>query len=278
MQEAGGSLVNIGEILTGFATQAIGYLPKIVLAVVVLWIGFKIIAMIMKFVNKALDARGIDPSIKGFLSSIISILFKIALFIAVASTLGIDTTSFVAILGGASLAVGLALQGNLANFAGGVMILLFKPFQVGEYIKAQGMEGFVRDISIFVTKLETHDGETHFIPNGKLSSENITNVSKHGKIRVHIPGAITHQADIDTARAAVLRSVAGVSGVLSDPAPDFVITELAADGIKFESRVWCDPMDVPGVTVNCNEAVKKSLDAAGITVPILADVFKKMAS
>ena len=153
------------------------------------------------------------------------------------------------------------------------MVLLFKPYEVGDYIKAQGQEGFVRDISIFVTKLVTHDGETHFIPNGKLSSENITNVSRHGKIRVHISGAITYDSDIDAARSAVLAGLSTHPKVYKDPAPDFVVTELGSNGVKFESRVWCDPLDVPGVTVTCNEIVKKSIDKAGISIPILTDLF-----
>ena len=206
----------------------------------------------------------------------VSWALKILLVLAILANLGIETTSFAAVIAAAGLAVGLALQGNLSNFAGGVMVLLFKPYKVGDYIKAQGVEGFVREILIFVTKIETHDGETHFIPNGKLSSENITNVSRFGKIRVHIPGAITHQADIDAARSSVLSALQSHPKVMSDPAPDFVITELSAEGIKFTARVWCDPMDVPGVTVDCNELAKKALDKAGVKVPILPEIFQAL--
>jgi len=275
MNEAVGNLGNIGGLLMGFAQQALNYLPRVILALVVLWIGFRVIGWIVGLITKQMNARNMDPSLTGFLSSIISILFKAALFIAVASTLGVETTSFVAMLGAAGLAVGLALQGNLANFAGGVMILLFKPFQVNDYIKAQGVEGFVKDISIFVTKLETHDGETHYVPNGGLSSNNITNVAQHGKIRVHIPGMITYDSNIDTARSAILAAVGKHPLVMSDPAPSMIVSELGQTGVQLMTRVWCTPGDVPAVTGDCNEIVKKTIDAAGLKVPVLQDILLK---
>ncbi len=271
MNEVSSGLFNIGDILSGFLGQALAYLPRIILALVVLWIGFRVINWIVGMINKQITARDIDPSLAGFLGSIMNIVMKAALFIAVASTLGVETTSFVAILGAAGLAVGLALQGNLANFAGGVMILLFKPYQVGDYIQAQGLEGFVREISIFVTRLETHDGETHFVPNGALSGGNITNVAKHGKIRIHVPSTITYDSDIDTARSAILNVVGNHPQVMNDPAPDVIVAEMGNIGVKLITRVWSEPGNVPGVTAATTETVKKALTAAGIKAAIMPD-------
>ncbi len=271
------SLVNIGQLLNNFLQQAISYAPRILLALIVLWIGFRIIKWVVKLLDRFFESKDYDRSLRSFLSSLVSIILKITLLIAVASTLGIATTSFVAILGAASLAIGLALQGSLANFAGGVMILLFKPFQVDDYVKVGNLEGFVKDINIFVTRLVTPDGITHYIPNGPLSNGNISNYSREGKVRLHIPIGIAYDADIEYARKVLLNAANNHKLVLNQPAPAVIVTELADSSVNLDLMVWCHPLNQPGVTADMKEAAKNALDSANIEIPFPQQVLHNIA-
>ncbi len=259
--------MNVENLIQTIQQNAIPYLGKVLLALVILFIGFRVIKWVTKLITRTMERQDYDPSLRSFLSSLLSVTLKIALFIAVASTLGIKTTSFIALLGAAGLAVGMALQGSLANFAGGVMILLFKPFKLDDYIRAQGAEGFVRDIQIFTTKLVTPDDVTIYVPNGPLASGNIENVSQQGKIRVSIPVGIAYDADIQDARNKLLNAVFSHEKVMQEPLPDVIVTELADSSVNLAVRVWCHPSDVPAVTADLTEKVKTTLDAAGIEIP-----------
>ena len=247
--------------------QVIVYLPKLLLAVVVLYFGLWVIRGLKVGLNKVLDKRSVDESLKDFCINLVSILSKVALAIAVIDMLGVKTTSFVAILGAAGLAVGLALQGSLANFAGGALILLFKPFKVGDYIIAQGEEGTVQKIDIFNTWLNKLDNRRVILPNGPLASGIIVNVTAEEVRRVDIAIGVSYGSDIDQVRKVVLGVVENDSRILKDPAPFLGLTEMADSSVNFTFRVWCKCADYWDVYFQTNEAVKKALDREKIEIP-----------
>jgi len=257
----------VGRAIKTYLDMAIAYAPKIIIAFILLWIGFGIINWIVKSLNNALNKQSYDSTVTRFFSSLINILMKAALFIAVASMLGINTTSFIAILGAAGLAIGLALQGNLSNFAAGFILVLFKPFKAGDYVKINGVEGFVEEVSIFSSKIITPDRITHFVPNASITSGNITNVSQQGVVRLHIPVGISYDADIDEARATLLKMAKQNPLVVNEPAPSIIITGLGDSSVDLEVLVWCNPLEKPRVMTAMFEGVKKSLDAANIEIP-----------
>jgi len=234
---------------------------------VVLIIGWWVIGLIAKALSKILDKTKFDRTLKGVVKSAIGILLKVALLLAVLGTIGIKTTSFVAILGGLSIAAGLALQGSLANLGGSILILFFRPFIVDDYIKAQGEEGFVTEISLFTTTLETPDKVTVFLPNGALAGGNITNVTRNGIIRLHLACGIGYGEDIKAARSVLLEVMHHHPKVLSSPAPEVAVTNLGDSSVDLTLRPWCKPSDAPAVTVEIIEAAKIALDKANIDIP-----------
>jgi small conductance mechanosensitive channel len=200
-----------------------------------------------------------------FLSSLLGWGLKILLFISVIQMLGVATTSFVAVIGAAGLAVGLALQGTLANFAGGVLILLFRPYKVGDVIEAQGHAGEVREIQIFTTVLLTVDNRTVIIPNGAMANGNIVNNTEQGRIRVDLPMLVNDHVDVPRVRAVLLDAAKGHPLVLADPAPTVVITGLTVNGTQLSVRPWCAPQDFWTVS---GEVVERCLEALqGAKVP-----------
>ena len=256
------------EIYTEKAVELImAYGPKLLLAIVVLLIGLWIIKLVVKAFRKAMDKGGMDVSLQGFLAGLVSILLKALLFISVASMIGIATTSFIAILGAAGLAIGLALQGSLANFAGGVLILLFKPFKVGDFINAQGHAGTVEAIKIFFTTLKTPDNKTIIIPNGGLSNSSIVNFSTEARRRVDMTFGIGYADDIQKAKGILNRLIQTDTRILKDPEPAVVVSELADSSVNFTVRAWCDAADYWGIFFDMQEKVKGAFDREGVTIP-----------
>jgi len=241
--------------------------PKILLAIVVLVVGLFIIKKISSLMKKVMEKRNMDPSLRGFLTTMVSILMKALLLVSVADMLGIETTSFVAILGAAGLAIGLALQGTLANFAGGVLILIFKPFKVGDLVEAQGHTGHVKEIQIFITILTTPESKTVIIPNGVLSNGNITNYTSEGKIRVDLTMGIAYEANIKEARTALVTAMQNHPKVLEDPAPFVGVAELGDSSVNLAVRPHCRPEDYWDVYFDIYEAGKNALDKANISIP-----------
>ncbi|MGB0839192.1 MAG: mechanosensitive ion channel family protein [Chitinophagales bacterium] len=241
--------------------------PGILGAILVLIIGWWIIGAIARSIGKALDRSGIDPTVKSVVMSAVNILLKIMLLLAAASTMGIQTTSFVAVLGAVGLAAGFALQGSLANLAGGILITLFRPFKIGDYIKAQGVEGFVKDLQLLVTVIETPDMATHYLPNGALANGNITNASEQGTARLHIPVGIGYGENIQNARNVLVDVMKKHPLVLNNPAPSVAVVNLGGSSVDLDLRPWCNAGDVPGVTVEVLEAAKIALDKANIDIP-----------
>ena len=254
---------------TNIWNNVIDYAPKVLLALVTLWIGLKIIGWIAKILNRQFKARNIDESLRPFLVNLLSWTLKVMVFISVASIIGIQTTSFVAILGAAGLAVGLALQGTLANFAGGVLIMIFKPFSVGHLIEAQGELGVVSEIQIFTTILSSPDNKKIIIPNGILSNGNITNYTELGKIRVDLSVGIAYEENIDKAKAVLLEVMQRHHLVMDDPAPFVGVEALADSSVNLAVRPHCHPKDYWDVYFEVLELCKKALDDNKITIPFL---------
>lgn len=276
-QEGGDTLVvdlskadsTVGFDPAQFDFKAIGmeYGIPLIKAVIVLIIGLFVIKLLSKGFKSMLGKRAMDASLQSFLASMASMLLKILLVISVLGMLGIEMTSFIAILAAAGLAVGMALSGTLQNFAGGVMLLIFKPFKVGDKVSAQGHTGVVKDIQIFVTTLLDAESKTIILPNGPLSNGDITNYTTEGLIRVDLTIGIGYRENIKKARTALIQVMESHPKVLKDPAPFVGVAELADSSVNLAVRPHCNPDDYWEVYFDIYEQGKEALDSAGIEIP-----------
>lgn len=243
------------------------YALKIILALVILIIGLWLTKKIVKISQKLMEKKGVDITLQKFLGDLLTWALKILVFITAISQVGVETTSFVAILGAAGLAVGLALQGSLANFAGGALIMIFKPFKVGDLIEAQGEIGVVKEIQIFVTKIISPGNKLVIVPNGILSNGNIKNYTELGMLRVDLTFGVSYDADIKKTKEVLMEVLTSNSKVLKDPAPSVNVSELADSSVNFAVRPWATPADYWDVYFSTIEATKYALDKAGIEIP-----------
>ena len=241
--------------------------PKLVGAILALVVGLYVANLIAGTVSKQMEKRDFDPSLKPFLKSLISTLLKVLVVVSVLGMVGIEMTSFIAILGAAGLAVGMALSGTLQNFAGGVMILIFKPFKVGDYIEAQGYAGTVKAIQIFNTILKTPDNKTIIIPNGGLSTSSMVNYSTEPTRRVDWIFGIAYGDDVDLARNTLRELLAGHEKVLTDPPVFIEVAELADSSVNFTVRAWVNSADYWAVFFYMQENVYKKFDEVGLNIP-----------
>ena len=256
------------EKYTEMATDIImQYGPKLIAAVLVWIIGGMIVSAITNGFGRMMDKKDTDPSLRPFLKSLVGSLLKVMLAITVLGMLGIEMTSFIAILGAAGLAVGMALSGTLQNFAGGVMILIFKPFKVGDVITAQGYTGSVSEIQIFNTILKTPDNKTIIIPNGGLSTGSMVNFSTEATRRVDWTIGIGYGDDVDKAKEVINKMISADSRIKQDPAPFIAVSELADSSVNFAVRAWVDAGDYWGVYFDMNENVYKTFDKEGLNIP-----------
>ena len=255
------------EILQWLIDLAVTYGLKLLGAIIVLLIGLWVIKAIMKGIRKRFDKKEMDPSLKPFLLSMISVLLKIMLVISVLTMVGIEMTSFIAILGAAGLAVGLALSGTLQNFAGGVIILIFKPFKVGDVIDAQGYVGAVNQIQIFITVLLTPDNKTVIIPNGPLSTGALVNFSVQPTRRVDWSFGIAYGDDYDKASAWIVELMEADERILKDPAPFVALGELADSSVNITTRAWVNAADYWGVYFDMHKKFYNGADAKGFSIP-----------
>jgi len=243
------------------------YGPKLVGAILVWIIGSIVIKFLGKAFVRVLDKKNIDPSLKPFLSGIISALLKTMLVISVLGMLGVEMTSFVAILGAAGLAVGMALSGTLQNFAGGVMILIFKPYKVGDVIEAQGYIGSVSEIQIFNTILKTPDNKTIIIPNGGLSTGSMVNYSTEPQRRVDWTFGIGYGDDVTKAKDVLNKLLDEDTRILKDPATFIAVSALADSSVNFAVRAWVKAEDYWDVYFNMNEKVYNTFTQEGLNIP-----------
>ena len=263
--ETGGSA--IAELWNVAKDLALEHGPSLLLAILVLFIGLRIIKFLEKSIAKACGKAGFEKELEGFLSNLGGWAMRIVLFIVVAGMFGVETTSFVAIVGAAGLAIGLALQGTLGNFAGGVLILIFKPFKIGDLIQSQGVTGVVKQIQIFNSILLTPENKTVIMPNGAIMNNHIVNFTKEGKIRVDLTIGIGYGANIQNAKNAILETLRKDPRVLQDPAPTVAVGELADSAVNLAVRPWCDPKDYWDVYFDSLESSKLALDKAQIAIP-----------
>lgn len=244
----------------------LAYSGQIVLALITLLVGWWLINTLTSRVGGLLASRHVDHTLRGFVGSLVNIILKILLLVSVASMIGIQTTSFVAAIGAAGLAIGLALQGSLSNFAGGVLILLFRPFKVGDWIEAQGVSGTVDSILIFHTVLRTGDNKRVIVPNGALSNGTITNYSAEPQRKVVFDVGVDYEADLKRAQA-ILLELAQDPRVLRDPAPVAVVSNLGESAITLSLRVWVKNADYWDVMFLFNEKARDALGKHGIGIP-----------
>ena len=250
-------------------------LPNLVTAILLLFAGIYVIRFINKMIRKFFEKKDYDPSLESFLQSLISITLKILLFVLVITQLGVQSSSLVAIIGAAGLAIGLALQGSLSNFAGGVLILLFKPFKVGDFISAQGVDGTVKEISIFTTKLKTFGNQIAIIPNGQLSNNNIINYNAEDTRRDKIDVGIGYGSNIKKAKEILLAICKDRETILKDPAPEVYVGELADSSVNLTLRFWANNPDFWAAHFFVMEEIKSRFDAEGIEIPFPQRVIHK---
>ena len=242
------------------------YSGKLTLALITMLIGWWLISKLINSVGRLLNLRQVDRALSSFICSLVGLVLKVLLLVSVASMVGVETTSFIAVIGAAGLAIGLALQGSLANFAGGVLIMFFRPFRAGDWIEAQGVSGSVDSIQIFHTTLKTADNKVVIVPNGSLSNGHITNYSRESTRRVDINLGIDYSSDIKQARE-VLLDIAKDPRVRQDPAPVVFVTGLGDSAINLSLRIWVATPDFWPVTFAFTEQAKERLSEAGIGIP-----------
>ncbi len=255
----------ISELTSMAVGMLMSYLPQLLLAIVTLVIGLWLINRFVATIDKKLTAR--DPTLGRFATGVVSMLLKVVLLISVASMVGIATTSFIAVLGAAGLAVGLALQGSLANFAGGVLILIFKPFKVGDIIEAQGFLGTVKEIQILYTVVDTFDNRQVVMPNASLSNASLTNYSAYENRRVDMTIGISYGDDIQKAREVIQKTLATDERILQDPAPMIVVGDLGESSVDLKVRIWAHGDVLWFCYWDMLEKIKVAFDENGITIP-----------
>lgn len=255
------------EIIEEIISSAIQLGLKILLALVIYWVGKFIIDNLYRFVQKALSRKKIDQSVNTFVLSLVRVVLMLLLIVMIIGVLGINTSSFVALFASAGVAIGMALSGTLQNFAGGVMILLFKPYKVGDFIEAQGVSGTVREIQIFNTLLATTDNKTIIIPNGKLSNETVTNYTQAGTRRVEWVFGISYGDDYQKAKELLDVYIAEDKRILSTPAPMVALSCLADSSVQITARAWVQASDYWSVLYDMNERVYSEFGKYGLSFP-----------
>ncbi|WP_430906659.1 mechanosensitive ion channel family protein [Maribacter sp. 2-571] len=242
-------------------------LPNLIMAMVIFIVGLWIVRFINRMVRRFFEKKDYDPTLESFLQSFIGAALKIILFILVVTQLGVKSSSLVAIIGAAGLAIGLALQGSLSNFAGGVLILVFKPFKVGDWISAQGVDGTVKEITIFTTKLNTFGNQLAIIPNGQLSNNNIINYNFESTRRNKIDVGIGYGSNIKTAKELLLDICASHSGILKEPVPEVYVGALGDSSVNLTLRFWAKNEDYWAAHFYVMEQLKYRFDENDIEIP-----------
>jgi small conductance mechanosensitive channel len=259
--------MNLDNLIDQIGAKVVEYGPKLIGAIVVWIIGSMIIKALVKAFNKRLDKKDTDPTLKPFLKSMISVLLKTLLIISVLSMLGVEMTSFIAILGAAGLAVGLALSGTLQNFAGGVIILLFKPFKIGDFIEAQGHTGTVKEIQIFNTIMNTLDNRTVILPNGALSTNSMINYSTEPIRRVDFTFGIGYGDSVDKAKKVLNELIDADKRILKEPVSFIGVSGLGDSSVDLTVRTWVKGEDYWDVFFDMNENVYNKFNSSGINIP-----------
>lgn len=240
---------------------------RLIAAAAVIFVGTAIVKMIVKRIGNSKHFEKNDVAAQKFIGSFVKIALYILVYFTAAAILGVPTASMIALLGSCGLAVGLALQGGLANIAGGILIVIFKPFSIGDYISCAGGDGTVVDINIFYTYLKTPDNRRIVVPNGVITASSITDVSAYDTRKIDFSFLADYSDDIDKVKEILLKTATDDPRVLSDPAPAAFVAKHDADGVAYTLRVWCKSSDYWNVNYDINENVKKAFDKNGISIP-----------
>ena len=259
--------LDVGTVVSQSIDVLASWGLKVLGAIVVLLIGRMIASWGRKFTSRALERAGVDETVVPFAAKLVYFLIMVFVLLAVLGLFGIPTTSIIAVLGAASLAVGLALQGTLSNFAAGVMLLLFRPFDVDDYIEVAGHAGTVKTVGVFATTLNTLDNVQITIPNGKVYGEAIKNYSANDIRRVDLVASVAYDDDLQTAKDTLMAILEADERVLDDPAPTVAVSELGASSVDFVVRPWCRAEDYWNVRFDLTRAIKESLEDAGCSIP-----------
>jgi len=257
----------IQDALNALPSLIMEYIPHLILAIVVLIIGLLLIKWVIKLTGQALEKRQVDPSLRPFLKNLLKAMLVILLLISVASMVGIKTTSFIAVVGAAGLAIGLALQGSLANLAGGVLILLLKPYDVGDFITAQGHSGTVHEIQIFYTILYTPQNQKIVIPNSGMANNSIINYSAEDTRRLDFAIGIAYSDDIDKAKSVLKEVFENDERVLKEPETQYLVEGLGDNAVNLKVRAWANTDVFWPLYFDMHEQVKKAFDREGINIP-----------
>lgn len=254
----------IEQFIEHFTQILVEYSPRIISSVLIFIIGWWAIRLIRKIMNRLMTRRKVDPTLTRFLNNIIIWSLKALLFVTIISRLGVENSSFVAIIGAAGLAIGLALQGSLSNFAGGVLIIMFKPFRIGDYITAQGVEGTVDEIQIFVTKLITPNNQMIFVPNGSLSNGIVINHSQRGFRRAEFNIKINNSSNLKRAKEIILETIASNSLALKKPVPEILIRDITGSNVDLAFYAWAKNNDFIKMRSDVLEGIKEAFEKEGI--------------
>lgn len=257
----------VEQLIQQITTMGLEAGKSILLAIVVAVAGRYVVKFINNLVARMLERRNVEPTVKSFLKSFVNILLVTLLIITVVSTLGVNTTSLAALLASAGLAVGMALSGNMQNLAGGLILLFFKPYKVGDFIEAQGVSGVVKAIQIFHTILTTTDNKELFVPNGPLSSGNITNYTKNELRRVDFTISVEYGTEVEKVKEVTLELLQQDERIMQEPAPFIAVKELANSSVDFTLRVWTKATEYWNVFFDTNERIYAEFNKQGIKFP-----------
>lgn len=256
------------DALKSLIDMAIDFAPKLLVCILILWIGFKLIKLLKKTITKLLDRRNVEASLKTFLTSFTDVILKILIVIMAMDVIGIKATSFIAILGAMGLAIGMALQGTLQNFAGGVIILLLKPFKVGDYVECESYKGYVREMRIFHTLIQPFNGRIIIVPNSELATKSLINHTHEPIIRLDVVASVAYGTDLGKAKEILQSVIDADSRILKEPkAPKVIVTELANSSVDFTLWLWTKTEDYWGVWEHIRENIYNAFNEGGIEIP-----------
>ena len=261
------ALEELDVLLDRFLIRTVDYIPNILWAIATLVIGIIIIKVFRRVITTLMQNKEMDPTFLKFVLDVFTWIFRVMLFISIIGKLGVETSAFLTALGAAGLAIGLSLQGSLSNFAGGLLIVLFKPFRVGDYIEAQGQSGTVNSIQIFSTRIITSNNQVVYLPNGTLSNNTIKNFSQEPLRRAELFINVSYGANLRQAKEILLRVIKSDSRILNDPAPGIEIKDLAENAVIMTVHLWSARADHGAVVSDFYENTKAAFDDAGITIP-----------
>ncbi len=255
------------EVMVMLKTTGLDFAINLATAIAIFFVGRIIVRLLTRGMRKVMEQQDVDKTLVSFASNLVGMVLLIFVIIAAVSALGIQTTSFIAVLGAAGLAIGLALQGSLSNFASGVLIVLFRPYKVGDWIEAAGVSGSVEEVQILTTVLKTGDNKQVIVPNSQVMDSIITNYSANDKRRVDMIVGVSYEDDLDKVRETLEELVAADDRILDDPPCTIAVSELADSSVNFVVRPWAATADYSGVKFDLTEAIKKRFDNDGISFP-----------